>query len=218
MIIVIGHQKGGPGKSTLAENISYRLTSSNYRTMLFDTDDTGTSIKWAQRRSKMGLTPSINAVQNSETPVGTIIEMSQAYDAVVVDLGARDYAKMRELARVADLWIAPIQVGTNELESSIQMFDAFDAVKQFHKAGKIPLVFAFNRTPVSSSEEALARESLAVTRPELVVLTSALRDRKVYRDAQKLGRSIFEFPARDSAKAAAEFDALLQEAMAHAAT
>lgn len=213
MILVIGHEKGGVGKSNLVFNAGYWFVEQGFKVTVVDTDGTSTVINWYNRRVAQNVQPTVPVVQNTEHPIPTILDLSEVYDVVIVDIGARDYAKLRDLAKVADLWIAPVQVGVGDLDSSVALYEAFKKVDHLHKSGKIPLVFAFNDTPTSGSEEAQGRAAMLAACPDVVVLESALRSRKVYRDAQKLGRSIFEFPARDSAKATAEFAAMLNEAL-----
>jgi chromosome partitioning protein len=214
LIFVVGHEKGGVAKSTCACNLAYSLKQEGYEAIVVDTDSTRTSHSWYAIREAEQRQPSIPVVQSSVSPMSTIKEMSTKYDVVVVDMGARDYGKMGPLAQICDLWIAPTQVGQGDLESTVALCQAFQANDSKHKNGKIPLVCVFTRTPNgwNNPEERIAREDLKAACPDLTILNSSLRDRKVYRDAGRTGCSIYEMPARDREKAVEEFDAFVREA------
>lgn len=215
MIIVVGHEKGGVGKSSLAVNMAFRIAREGARVIVVDTDSTASSIGWYDIRSAEGIQPVIPVVQNVTNPAPAIIDMSSAYDAVVCDIGARDYTKLRDFARIADLWIAPTQVGQSDLDSTRALVDAFRRYDADHKHGKVPLVIAMSRTPVgwNSPEEQDARDYLLATSPGIDLLKASVRDRKVWRDAGRAGRSIYEMPKRDADKAVTEFEALFEEAV-----
>ena len=62
-----------------------------------------------------------------------------------------------------------------------------------------------------STEGEDAVEVLREALPNVPITTNLVRDRKVWRDAHKLGRSIFEMPWRDREKAETEFKAMFDE-------
>lgn len=221
MILVVGHEKGGVGKSGFAVNLAYRIAAGGGSVVVVDTDTTASSIGWYDRRTHFGTEPVIPVLQNTLNPAPAIVELSSAYNAVVCDVGARDYEKLAVLARIADLWIAPTQVGQSSLDSTIEMFEAFRGQDAKHKNGKVPLVVGLNLVPVGPSgdvEEQNAREYLVENCPAIHLLSSPVKYRKVWRDADRAGRSIYEMPKRDSAKAVDEFEGLIQEALTAVST
>lgn len=52
MIILIGSEKGGVGKSTLATNLAVLLVSSGKDVVILDADRQSTCANWAQDRSE----------------------------------------------------------------------------------------------------------------------------------------------------------------------
>ena len=213
MIIEIGNEKGGVGKSTLSITLASYLAAQKYSVVLVDTDSQKTSSGWGELRTHHGLEHKFAIVDKSIDPTEHIRKLSETYDVVVVDVGARDYNRLSDLAKIVDLWIAPTRVGQGDIESTAALADAFEKANKFHKNGKIPLVITTNAVPGSwnstEGEDAVAvlREGL----PNVPVMGSLIRDRKVWRDAHKLGRSIFEMPAREREKAEAEFVAMFEE-------
>lgn len=219
MLFVVGMEKGGVGKSSIAQNLAYRLAKGSggkqLSVQLVDTDTTSTTCTWVDRREHLNVEPKIDSKRVLQNPESAVVQSADLYDAVVVDTGARSYTHFRELARIADLWIAPVQVGINDLDSALAMHEALRRVDKQHKSGRVPICFVFNRvsTNVSSAEEQDAREYLLAEDPDFPIISHSLKERKVWRDAQKVGRTIFEMPAQVSNKAVQEFNKVLADAM-----
>lgn len=219
MIIEIGHEKGGVGKSTFAVNLAafLALTYPKLKVVLVDTDESRNATKWGELRTQMGNSreDDFTLVSQSNDPTTNILKLSATYDVVVVDVGAGDYTRLTEMSRIVDLWIAPTGPGQKEADGNANLVEAFEAANRKHKNGKIPLVFAYNKVSSSSNstEAALARDALRDFAPEIVVLDSMVADRKVFRDADREGKTIFEMPMRAKEKAESEFVAMANEAL-----
>ena len=68
MIIEIGNEKGGVGKSTYAINLAAYLALQNYSVVLVDTDSQKTSSRWGELRSHHGLPHNFVIVDKSVDP------------------------------------------------------------------------------------------------------------------------------------------------------
>lgn len=216
MIIVIGNEKGGVGKSTLAINYASRVAQEGASTIVVDTDSQASSCNWYALRADSGQTATFPVVGNASNPAPAIVDLATRYDAVVVDVGARDYARMGELARIADLWIMPTRIGQPDLQSTASLASTLRTGDAKHKHGHVPLVIVLNQLPNiwNSVEEADAREALAAALPGVPLAATGLRDRKVWRDAGRSGKTIHEMPKREAEKAIAELDAVFAETLA----
>ncbi|UUZ66188.1 AAA family ATPase (plasmid) [Polaromonas sp. P1-6] len=193
MIFVVGHEKGGVGKSLIAVNLAAHLAK-KYSVVLVDTDTQMTASKWGELRTHFRHEHTFTIVDKAVDPTEHIRKLSENYDVVVVDVGAHDYSRLSELARIVDLWIAPTRVGQGDLESTLALADAFDKANHRHKRGKIPLVVTVNSVPGAwnTTEGADAVEALRQSLPGVPILQNTIRDRKVWRDAHRLGKSVFE--------------------------
>lgn len=223
MNIIVGAEKGGVGKSQIAYNLAAYLATQQKvgegknkrpaKVMLVDTDTQRTSSKWGALRPEEAPLP-FRVVEKVSNPAPEIVRLSEDYDAVIVDVGARDYAGLADLARIADLWIAPTRVGQGDLMSSLEMATAFNTVHSKHKNGHIPLCFVVNAVPGAwnSTEGQDAIEALEAALPTGKVLKSMIRDRRVWRDAHRLGKHLFEMPLSMREKAEDEFIAVIAEA------
>lgn len=226
MIITVGAEKGGVGKSTLAFNLAAFFAGQDVvdqvtrkkrsaKVILVDTDTTHTAAQWQAMRPHMQLPEAFTVVEATVQPAPTIIQLSTQYDAVIVDVGARDYDRLSELARISDLWISPTKVGQGDLASTVRVAQAFATINDKHKNGRIPLCVLVNAVPNvwNSSEGQDAIDALNGALPTGVVLKTTLKDRRVWRDAHKAGKSIFEMPASVRDKAEAEFIEAIREAL-----
>lgn len=223
MNVIVGAEKGGVGKTMIAFSLAAYIAThqkvgegKNQRAakvMLVDTDTQRTASKWAARRSDSAPLP-FRVVEKVTNPAPEIARLSEDYDAVIVDVGARDYASLADLARIADLWIAPTRVGQGDLESAADMAAAFNTVHSKHKNGLIPLCYVVSAAPGAwnSSEGQDAIDALTSVLPTGKVLSSMLRDRRVWRDAHRLGKHLFEMPQSARDKAEDEFLAVIDEA------
>lgn len=217
MIIEIGHEKGGVGKSTFAINLAAYIANSaeKPKVVLVDADESRNASRWGELRTHMNLPHHFAVVNQSIDPTSNILKLSEVYDVVVVDVGAGDYVRLTEMSRIVDLWIAPSGVGQKDMDSNANIVEAFEQANHRHKNGKIPLVIAINKTSTSqnSTEAKLAVQGLHEFAPDLKILESMVGDRKVFRDADREGKTIFEMPARARERAEAEFVAMSNEAL-----
>lgn len=215
-IVVVGHVKGGTGKSTIANSFTRRaMDETDVSVVLVDTDSTSSSANWGAIRAHHGTEPHVQVVQIIDAPSRSIIDLSEKYDVVVVDIGARDYTKVKDLARFADLWIAPTQVGQNDIASTVRLFEAFQDANRSHVRGQIPIGILFNKLAGAwnSSEEQDARDFLAEQCPGIHIFNASFKERKAWRDAGRIGNGITEMPLSSASKAREEFEAFFQESL-----
>ena len=66
MIILVGGEKGGSGKSCLAQNLAVYLQASNRDILLLDADPQGTTTDWIKERDENSAVKNIPSVQASQ--------------------------------------------------------------------------------------------------------------------------------------------------------
>ena len=107
MIIVIGGDKGGTGKSHLATNLTVCLSMQGKRAGLVETDLNASSKKWNKRREQAGLPPvALNEAYGDIS--SKIIKMAEVADVLIVDTAGHDSTEFRTALKVADVVIIPI--------------------------------------------------------------------------------------------------------------
>ena len=105
MIILIGSQKGGCGKSTLTINIAAALAKLNKDVIIVDADIQSTSSRWAADRSEN--LPKVHCVQKYENMKNTLLDLNQRYKFVIVDVAGKDSKELRTGMIVANILLIP---------------------------------------------------------------------------------------------------------------
>jgi len=204
MIVLLGSQKGGCGKSTLATNIAATLAHSA-DVVLLDADTQGTSAQWSQDREETDL-PKVACVQKYGNVTRTIKDLAGRYDHVVVDAGGRDSQELRTALLAADLVLCPFRPSQADVDTAPLLVEVTTAAKDFNEGLQVSAVLSQCPTNPVIKEIQEAREYLRDI-DGLKVLSCHIFDRKVYRDALSTGQGVVESKNK---KAAAEIQSLVK--------
>ena len=117
MIILIGSQKGGCGKSTTAINICVNLAINKSDVVLVDADRQCTSANWAMDRANKPDLPKVHCIQKYENIRDTLIDLDKRYEYVVVDAAGRDSRELRTGMTAANLLIIPFRPSQPDLDT-----------------------------------------------------------------------------------------------------
>ncbi|GAB3552082.1 ParA family partition ATPase [Noviherbaspirillum agri] len=213
MIIVVGAEKGGVGKTALATNLAALAVSENLEVLLLDTDTNGSSSAWVRIRNEENVEPTIPLLTVSQNPQHELKQLASKYDLIIVDVGANSYTTMLNSAKVADMVLVPTGPDQMEVESTLNTFEALREMDAKHKDGKVPAYVVLNQLPTNakSKEESALREYLVES--GLPVFDAALRHRSSWRNSRRGGLAVHELKGREAdPKAAAEMRAIFAEA------
>jgi len=191
MIILIGGTKGGTGKSTIATNIATLLANQGQDVMLLDTDKQASSAKWHARRASLPDLAVIHCTQKSGDVRSTAIDLASRYDVVIVDAGGHDSLELRSAMGAADVMYVPFQASQFDLETLENLSELIDLAKGFNPKLKVYVLISCAPSNPAINEIAEAKELLASI-DQIQVCESVIRDRKVYRDAIRDGRGVYE--------------------------
>ncbi|WP_395463592.1 AAA family ATPase [Wolbachia endosymbiont of Cantharis cryptica] len=117
MIIVVGGQKGGSGKTTIATNIATMRAIENESILLYDLDPQRTATLWVSRRREDQILPEISIgreiLDKRTVNVGIVIinqlqALQSKYQEIVVDVGGANNQILRAALSLADLAIFPM--------------------------------------------------------------------------------------------------------------
>jgi chromosome partitioning protein len=207
MIVLLGGEKGGTGKSTLATNLAVWLARQGRDVILVDTDRQRTASHWADRRNAINGLAAVHCAEKHGNVFYAVRDLAQRYDEVIVDAGGRDSEELRTALVAAHLVYVPLKASQPDLETSLHMNELIQLARGMNPDLKARALIAMAPTNPVIHEAAEARELLSEL-PELVPSGVIIRERKVYRDAIAEGRGVVEM---DNAKATAEIEALTQE-------
>jgi len=207
MIILLGSQKGGCGKSTLSTNIAAALASQGKDVILVDADRQGTASNWIAERETLEGVPTVFSVQKYDSIKTTLLDLASRYEYVVVDSAGRDSAELRSALLAADLLIIPSRPSQADLDTLDHVAKMVTMAKDFNEGLKVKVVLTMCPTNPSIKELEQSKEYLADF-PEFELTGTFISDRKIYRDALSDGKGVIEL---DNKKAKNEITSLINE-------
>lgn len=118
MILLIGGEKGGSGKSCLAQNLAAFLKLKQGRDiLLLDADPQGTTTDWVQERIASGRVAEIPSVQASGNIRLVLLDLAKRYEAIVIDAGGQDSEALRSAMTVATHMLMPFRPKRRDLKT-----------------------------------------------------------------------------------------------------
>ena len=193
MIILVGSNKGGSGKTTIACNLSVALAMQGADVCLVDADRQGSAAKWHQERESSEINPSITLVQKYDNLTKTLQSLNEKYDQVIVDVAGRNSREMITAATVADLVIAPHQCSQLDLDTLGELQEQIIRVMDLNPSLKVFIYQTMASTNVQVIEtERREFENYVDEFPEFRALKASGRYRKIYRDVMSEGLSVLE--------------------------
>lgn len=210
MVILIGSQKGGCGKSTTAVNLSAALANNGQDIVLVDADRQCTSSNWAMdRQEERPDYPVIHNVQKYENIRNALLDLNKRYETVIVDAAGRDSRELRTGMTAADILIVPFRPSQPDLDTLPRLQEIITQAKDLNSELTVYglLTMAPTNPAVHEIEEA---QDYLNDYPEIDLLNTIVRDRKVYRDAMGEGLGVVEM---NNPKAKQEIQDLVQEVL-----
>ncbi len=207
MIILIGSQKGGCGKSTTAVNIGAELAKRGNDVVLVDADRQCTAANWAMDRNNNPELPVVHCVQKYENIRDTLLDLDQRYGFVVVDAAGRDSRELRTGMTAANILVVPFRPSQPDLDTLPRMQEIITQARDLNSTLTVYGLLTMAPTNPVVHEADEAKEYLQ-DYPEIKLLQTILRDRKVYRDAMSDGLGVIEM---DNPKATDEIQSLVEE-------
>ena len=116
MIVLIGGEKGGPGKTTLATNLAAMRNTITKDVLLIDTDKQQTASFWCATREENDKLRRVSSIQKySKSLRYEIVSLAAKYQDVIIDAGGRDSIEVRCSLLVADKVIFPLRISQFDL-------------------------------------------------------------------------------------------------------
>jgi chromosome partitioning protein len=207
MIILIGSQKGGCGKSTTAVNICAELANQGHDVVLVDADRQCTSANWAMDRANNEKLAKVHCVQKYENIRETLIDLNKRYGFVIVDAAGRDSRELRTGMLATNILIVPFRPSQPDLDTLPKMQEIITQAKDLNPDLQVFGLLTMAPNNPAIHEESDARVCLS-DYPVITLLTTIIHDRKCYRDAMSDGLGVVEM---DNPKAKDEIKKLLVE-------
>jgi len=209
MIITCGGQKGGSGKSCLAQNLAVALAKAGKPVMLIDADPQNTSSDWADERAKTDA-QEIEHQAMSKNLANTVLTLAETGRYLVIDCGGRDTVELRSAMAASDLLLVPVRPKRRDLKTLPHVADMVEMAKSSNPYLLVRSVISQAPTLPSQIQRIVDAkavcESFGFPALEPVIFT-----RNVYDDAEEAGLSVFE---ADDKKAQAEIQQVCDAVLA----
>lgn len=210
MILLIGSQKGGCGKSTTVCNFAAELSRRGKDVVLVDADRQGTASNWCADRDETGLPP-VHCVQKYDNIKSTLLDLNKRYEYVLVDAAGRDSKELRTGMLAANILLVPFRPSQPDLDTlpylSEMINDALDYNPELKTYGTLTMA----PTNVFITEVKEAKQLLAELDTEIELIDTVICERKVYRDSISEGKGVTE---SSNGKAKAEIQLILDKVIA----
>jgi len=194
MIVIIGSNKGGTGKTTTATNIALALAYSNYDVCLVDADFQRSASRWHQDRQEAKLMPSITLIEKYDNISTTLEELDKKFNYIIVDVAGRNSREMITGLSVADVLISPHQASQLDLDTIVELQEQIIRVKDINPklSSYILHTMASTNPTVRTNERKEFFEYLSDF-SQLKLLNTCCYYRKIYRDVMPLGKAVIEY-------------------------
>jgi len=112
MILVVGGEKGGVGKTTIATHMAVARTTAGRSVVLVDADSQGTASSWSDARKEQAASPiPCMSLRGGKVHV-ELRELARHYDDVIVDPGGADSQEFRSALLAAHTLLMPLKPGS----------------------------------------------------------------------------------------------------------
>lgn len=213
MIILVGGEKGGSGKSCLAQNIAvYFAEKQQKRVLMVDCDPQRTTSDWIQARNNNPELSQINCVQLYGKIRNDLLSLESHYDVVIVDCGGQDNLALRAAMSVAEHVLIPLRPKRRDLKTVPHMEDILTTCKMVNP--KLKASFVITQCPSLPNQANRIIEAKEVCATYCInVLDAITYSRNIYDDSEENGESVLEI--EPDGKAAAEIIAIAEEMLAY---
>lgn len=210
MIILVGGEKGGTGKTTFVTNLAAKIAMQGSDILVVDTDKQGSASAWAATRGENPNVVRISCVQIFTKAIyDQVRDLAKRYEYVIIDAGGRDSIELRTAMSVADIVIIPIQASQFDVWTLGSMDELVKNMRAHNRELKAYIILnrASPNPAVNEIEEA---KSIITDFDEIKLCNAVIRDRISFRKAAKSGLSVFELEQKDF-KAIQEIEIIYNE-------
>ena len=195
MVIIIGSNKGGAGKTTTAITIATGLAKKNKEVCIIDADNQKSISRWASDREdteKENLV-NITCLQKTGNIEKTIKDLKNKYDYIIIDVAGRNSRELITGMLCADILISPVQCSQLDLDTLEELEEQVERVKDLNpnlKTYVLNVMLSTNhKVNINNKKEF---DEYIKDFESFKVLSSLNCYRKIYRDVISEGISVLE--------------------------
>jgi chromosome partitioning protein len=202
VILMVGGEKGGVGKTTLATHMAVARKAAGRSVVLVDADAQGTASTWSDIRKDKPV-PQIPCMSLRGGKVHVELkELARHYEDVVVDTGGADSQEFRSAMLAADTLLMPLRPGSFDFWTLTKMSEVIGMADTYNE--HLRAVIALSQVPPTARDRAKKEATEVLTdMPRFTLLSAMTVFRAAYNHSAGEGIAVSEMPNRDG-KACAE--------------
>ena len=209
MIVLLGGEKGGTGKTTLAVNLVVMRAMASKDVLLLDADPQKSASLWAETRAEQGHEPIITCLEKTGRTIHhDVASLRTKYDDILIDTGGRDSPELRAGLLAADLAVIPLRPALFDAWAMSRMSALLDDVLTFNEKLITRAVVNCAHTNPSVTTAELFTDYLAEV-GNITMMETVVRDRISFQRAAMTGQAVIETGA--DPKAIKEIESLYRE-------
>lgn len=212
MILLVGAEKGGAGKTTIATNLAVLRAMDGRDVLLVDADKQGTATYWAETRSDRGHHPAITCVAKRGNAAGfDIVKLRDKFDDIIVDCGGRDSLELRAISIIADVILTPMRPSSFDVWSLEFMEQLVNDARLRGNADLRAILCVNAANPNPFLREAQECADLIRETDSFIPANTIIYDRVAFRRAARSGQGVLELTEGDTHKACEDIRGLYAE-------
>lgn len=208
MLILIGGEKGGTGKSCLTQNIAVLLQTKTDSLIIIDCDPQKTTSDWAQERCTNTDKKDIQCIQMYGNILSSLENIKDKYDIILVDCGGQDTKALRSALVSCTHALFPIRPKRRDLRTIQHLEELVSEAKITNHNMKFSAVI--NQAPPLPSQYKRILEAKDLCKSwGIPCLDTIICHRNIYDDSEESGLSVHEIGT--DKKAIQELNLLVKE-------
>ena len=216
MITLVGCEKGGTGKTTIAINLAIMGAKEGLDVLAIDADKQPSASYFFQLRDKNELSPRITCIQKfGENFPQDVLDLSDRYDQIIIDAGGRDSLELRYAMGIADQIFIPLEPSQLDVWTLDQMDKLVQQSRTINTDLKAKVVFNSAPTNPGNVDTEIAKEMVADF-DQLTLADTHVCERVVFKRSVREGRAVIEYKSPADPKAITEISRLYKEVFSNA--
>ena len=208
MLILVGGEKGGTGKSCLTQNLAVVLHKLEPSLLLIDCDPQKTTSDWIQERNNNSIVPHIQCVQMYGNILQDLEKAKEKYKIILIDCGGQDSKAFRSSLIACTHALFPIRPKRRDLKTLGHLEELIEEAKITNQFIKYAMVI--NQAPSLPSQHQRIIDAKDICKDwGLACLDTVIFYRNIYDDSEEKGLSVVEL-GKDT-KAVSEIHSLIEE-------
>jgi chromosome partitioning protein len=196
MILLIGGEKGGAGKSTIACNLAVFLASQQKDVLLLDADPQKTSSNWIHRRNLLSTEAEhlqkLHSAEKTGDIYSTVMDLSTRYEYTIIDSGGRDSKELRSALIASDVFYTPLKPSQIDIDTLAKMNEIVEHAKALNQ--KLKSVAVITHAPTNPNmDDKRETEEILSNIPNFSRSNVSLTYRSSYWRTMGKGLSVLEY-------------------------